>query len=75
MPQLWAAWKLIAFVEACAAGGSSAFRIAVRGIPGFAVYRLNGIQLFLCECLIHRRKFLGNESVELAGGVFQFFLQ
>src|SRR5437762_13984710 len=75
MRQLWAAWKLIAFMQGCAASTSPFFRITVRDIPGFAVHRLDGFQFLLRECFVYGGKLLGNNGIKFTGHFIQFFLQ
>src|SRR5206468_12391854 len=73
-PQQAAQW-LVAFVEEHGCSGNAGARLALGGVPSFAIEGLDGLQLFLLKRLVYAGQFLGNEGVELAGHVIQFFLQ
>src|SRR5258708_32984391 len=75
MPQLWAAPKLIAFVEEAGGSGSAGSGIGVGSVPGFAIDGLDGFQFFLRKRLVHRGKLFANKSLEFSGHVIQLFFQ
>src|SRR5258708_16064948 len=75
MPQLWAAPKLVAFVEEAGGSGSACSGIGVGSVPGFAIDGLDGFHFFLRKRLVHLGKLFANKGLEFAGHVIELFFQ
>src|SRR5438552_2124641 len=66
---------LIPLTGEIASAGTACFRVAIGGVPRFAVESLNGSQFFLSQRLIQRGQFLRHKAVEFFLHVLELFLQ